>query len=123
MLAEEMNEMTGATEEETLMMSVEQAEVLKKRGETLDRLFNNADFQEVIENEYFKEEAVRFVMLKADPNCQTEDWKRIIENGLIGISQLRFYLDMQRGMARNAEDSLLAAEQELEEARLEASSN
>ena len=87
-------------------VSMEDAKHAIELAEKLEKLMNNKQFKEVILEEYFKNEAVRLVGLKADPNCQTPEWKQNIENSLMAISELRMFFMKIRWQANQAEAAL-----------------
>jgi hypothetical protein len=59
--------------------------------EALERLEKNKDFKLVITEGYFKEEASRAVLLKADFNAQGEMQQKQMDHIIIGIGYLRQY--------------------------------
>lgn len=104
-----------ATEEEVEQMRIteEQAKEAIALRDALVRLQHNADFKEVISNKFFKEEASRLVLLRADPSIQQDEKiVKSIDNKIIGVGELRqfFITILQRGNQ---------LEQDLKEAREE----
>lgn len=60
--------------------------------DALEHLFSNKYFQELILNGYLKEEAVRLVMLKADPNQQKPEHQAAIIRDIDAIGSLQAFL-------------------------------
>ena len=101
-------------ENEDLLYTIETYRKAKEFGEVLDRLIRNPDFVQVIEENYFKEEASRNVMLRADPECiGNPDMMKMVDNAIIGIGSLRMWIQSQMVMAKGAASSLEEAEAEL----------
>lgn len=73
-------------------LSEEQANKQINLAKAFDRLKNNADFKLLIEENYFKEEASRLVVLKADPQMQSQDMQMNILNSIDAIGHFRQYL-------------------------------
>lgn len=71
--------------------------------DALGRLEANADFKRLFIEGYFKDEAVRLVMAKADPSLQEPEAQAAILRDIDGIGSLRGYLGGLRLKARMAE--------------------
>lgn len=85
--------------------NIRQAKVIAGVGESLERLRLNRDFQTVILNGYFKEEAIRLVHLKADPSMQSPDMQKSIVSQMDAIGSLNQYFTavfQQASIARKA---------------------
>lgn len=93
-------------------------EAIAKRDQ-LNRLLNNKDFQDIIEQGYFKDQASEYVLLKADPSMQESDKQRSLDNGIIGVGELRqFFISIlqQGNMSEKAiEDDMATRDELLEE--------
>lgn len=63
-------------------------------GHALERLQNNADFKKVVKEGYFKDEAIRLVHAKSNPNLQSADSQRFIIQQMDAIGSLTQYFDM-----------------------------
>ena len=74
--------------------SIKEANKIKDLGSALERLTLNRDFQAVIKEGYFKDEAVRLVHLRGDPNFQTDERQAGIVKQIDGIAALGQYLSM-----------------------------
>jgi len=112
--------MNNSEQLEQVEISIEQAKAAVAFKEVLTRLTDNKDFKEIIIEGYFKEEASRLVLLKADPAMQGESEANQISKSIDAIGYLRLYLHtiMQRGIAM--ENSLKADENTREELLAEA---
>jgi hypothetical protein len=75
-------------------------------GNAMDRLRKNRDFKKVIEVEYLKEEAVRLVHLKADPNMQDERGQARVLRDLDAIGSFTQYIDLVTAKAEAAKEAL-----------------
>mgnify|MGYP000513030699 CR=1 FL=1 len=73
-------------------IEIEDAKRAIKRADMLDRLAKNADFQGLIEEGYFKEEASNIVIAKAIPHLREEKHQKIFDNRIIAIGELRQWL-------------------------------
>jgi len=87
-------------------ISIEDAKKAIRMGELVDRLEKNEDFKELILEGYFKEDASRIVMLKADKTFQTPEKQSKIDKDLLGISVFADYLRTKKILAINLVDSL-----------------
>lgn len=105
-----------STEQEVqhLELSIEQAREMVKRGEALDRLMDNKDFIEIIQETYFEKEAIRLVALKAAQSQHRPEAQAFILKSMDGIGCLQEFF---RVIWRNADQSIAAmadAEAELD---------
>lgn len=90
---------------EQVEISLENAKKAIHKMETLDRLYRNKDFQEVILEGYFKDEASRLVLLKGDVNIM-DDQERHCEKMINGIGCLRAYFQMVNHFGTQAEKAM-----------------
>jgi hypothetical protein len=81
--------------------------------EAFERLQENRDFKTVIQNGYLKDEAVRLVHLKADPNMQTPERQEAILGGINGIGQLLSFFNAMRFNANQAKKAIEAGEEQI----------
>lgn len=93
-----------------------------KLMEHLHRLQDNPDFKALINEEYLREEAIRAVMLKGDPEMQTVERQSDINNVITGIGNLRTFFNRVYRFGNNAIESVeearrAVAEQYAEEAQ------
>jgi len=78
---------------EEVRITEEQAKYHIEMMESLERLYNNKDFKKVFMDGYFKEEASRLVLLRADHNIQQEEKTvQSIDDKIIGIGELRQFM-------------------------------
>jgi len=109
-----MNEMTYEEKIEHVRLSEEQAKELVKQAESLEKLFGNKDFKKIILDGYFKEEASRLVLLRADFAVQDSDKTvKAIDNKIIGIGELRQYFNTVMGRGNQAKQALIDNEEYL----------
>lgn len=107
--------MSNAQELENVEMSIAQAKVSIARKEMLDRLANNPDFQNLIENGFMRDHAVRQVMLKAHPGLQSEAQQNLLDQQITAIGGLKQFLIAVHTEGMNAEAALIADEATREE--------
>tara|TARA_R110002167_G_scaffold68570_1_gene193606 strand:+ start:86 stop:427 length:342 start_codon:yes stop_codon:yes gene_type:complete len=107
--------MRSNSESETIELTIEQARNLIKRGESLKKLYSNKDFKNVILEDYFKENAIRLVHLRSDPNCQNDEIQGNILREMDGVGSLKKHFNVILALASRAEQDLAAAEEAREE--------
>jgi len=105
---------------EQIEIGIEAAKAQVNKMEALLRLIDNKDFKTVIDEGYFKEEAARVVILKADPEMQEAKYQDQLDKSIIAIGHLRQYLRTVMQMGRMAERSIKDDEQTREELLAEA---
>jgi len=71
-------------------------------GLALDKLRNNRDFIKLIVDGYLKDEAVRLVHLKADPNMDSPAHQAAIDRDISAIGVLNQYFNLVDSRARIA---------------------
>lgn len=91
---------------EQIEVSISEARKTVNKMEALLRLLDNKDFLEVIEDGYFKDEASRIVLLKADPEMQEDKYQNQLDNSIIAIGTLRQYFRSIMQLGRMAERSI-----------------
>lgn len=96
-------------------LQIEDARKMVKRGEALDRLFYNKDFQEVILEQYFREEPIRLVHLKSDPEMGREDRQAYVLGAIDAIGHFRTFLDRLGQEGDRAKTALAEAEETRDE--------
>lgn len=82
---------------------------------SLEVLFANKHFQAVVIDGYLKEEAVRLVSLKGDPNQQTPEKQAVIIRDIDGIGSFMNYLRTIKFKGSIAQNSLEADQETLAE--------
>lgn len=110
--------MNNQSEIQQVEVSLEEAERIAAFGEALGRLESNRDFQAVILDGYFKEEAARLVMLTAEINLKPEQ-KEAVFAGIRGIAELRQYFLARRSAAQMAAKEIGDYKETLDELRAE----
>lgn len=98
---------------ETIEMTIEQAQTRIDKKKQLANLTNNVDFREIILDGYFKDEASRLVLLRADPSM--ESYIGQIDNQIIAVGQLRQYFTVINGLGSQAENAIEADKETREE--------
>ena len=111
MLREEMMSNNEVTEIE---LNIKEAQEIVDLGKALDRLHNNRDFKKVILEGYFKNEAVRLVSIKGDPNLQSVDSQERIVKAIDAIGGLRGFFGTIDFKAEQAKQAIEEDEKELE---------
>lgn len=111
--------MSNQDEINAIERNVKDAKELKALGTSLERLVNNRDFQKVIKQGYFADEAVRLVHAKGDPACQTTEKQASIIRQMDSISNLNQYFQTILHTAGLADKAIEEGEAVLEEMRAE----
>jgi len=85
---------------EAVELSIENAKRNITRMDTLQKLTNNKEFNTIVVEGYFKDEASRLVLLKADPSLQGDVEQKSIKNQINAIGYVRQYFNtvMQIGI-------------------------
>ena len=84
-------------------------EVAKKAirlGQLVTSLEKNEEFIELFTEGYFKEEAARVVMLKADPTFSSDEKQAKLDKDILGISVLGEYLRAKKLLGLAMEDAM-----------------
>ena len=84
-------------------------------AETLDRLHKNNDFQAIIVQGFFKDEASRAVLLRADPEMFEEREQKQIDDIITSIGGLRQYFHKIFRMGQMSQQSMEADKQTRQE--------
>jgi hypothetical protein len=100
---------------EQIELNIEDAKQVVARKRAVEALLKNPSFKKVITEGYFKEEASRLVLLKADMNYQTEESQTQIDKSIIGIGYLRQYLSSLMQLGTMAENAIASDEATLQE--------
>ena len=99
---------------EQVEISLENAKKAVAKAEALARLYKNKDFQDIIVNGYFKDEASRLVLLKGDLNINAEA-EGHCDKMINGIGCLRGYFQMVNHFGDQAEIAMEQDQQTREE--------
>lgn len=108
---------------EQLELNIEDAKEIVSRKRAVENLLKNDDFKKVITEGYFKDEASRLVLLKADMNYQTVESQSQMDKSIISIGYLRQYLSSLMQLGTMAENAIASDELTLEELHAEALGN
>lgn len=95
---------------EQLDKAIQDAKVNIELGSALVRLQSNPDFKKVIQEGYFKEEAVRLVHLKAEPAMQSPNYQAGILAQIDAIGTLAMYFQTVQHLASMAGRTVEEAE-------------
>ena len=95
--------------------NIRQAKEIVEFDKALQRLTENRDFQKVIQEGYFKAEAIRLVHLKADPSMQTPERQASVIAQMDAIGGLVSYLRTVSAAASMAMKAVESDEATLEE--------
>ena len=96
-------------------LSIEQAKANIQRYEQLNKLASNKEFKELILDGYFRDEASRLVLLKADPNMLGDTEQLHIGKLIDGIGALRQYFSTIERIGEMSQRALKEHEQTREE--------
>lgn len=106
-----------ATEQELeqIELSISQAKLSTDNLHALNRLTKNKDFEQLILEGYFKEEASRLVLIKAEPQMESESDQATIAKHIDAIGYFRQYLHTIQQIGRMAERAIADDEKTREE--------
>ena len=102
-----------------IQVDIDEAKLTIGLRDSLDRLGKNSDFDKIINNGYFKEEAYRLVHLKAAPAMQAPERQDALIKAIDAIGSLQQHFHMIYVMGEQAENALQQADQALEEMAME----
>ena len=102
-------------------LSIEQANANIERLKAFERLQDNKDFKKIITDGYFKEEASRLALLRADSNMQADKDQEQMLKMIDSIGYLRQYFNMIYQFGYMAESALEQHKMTREEILSEAS--
>ena len=113
-------------EQTQLELSIEQAKANIELGRSIERLYKNKDFKKVVLEGYFKDEAIRLVMSKSNPQLlrdspvmKAADIQADLDRMIFAIGSLQQYLFTCSMIAQQSEKAIQDDEQALEELRNE----
>ena len=86
--------------------SIKKHKEIVELGKSLERLFANRDFKEIILEDYMQKEAIRLVQLKAEPSMQTESSQKSILGQIDAIGTLAQYFQTLRFKVSMAEKTI-----------------
>ncbi len=94
------------TDAQEIEMDIETAKHKIRLGELVTKLESNPEFIELVLEGYFKNDASRLVMLKADANFQSPEKQYKLDKDIMGISVFGEYLRTQKVMGDMAKESM-----------------
>ena len=92
-------------------ISIDDARQTISRMESLKVLMGTATWKELIEEGYFRDEASRLVLLKADPSMTGDKEQAEIDKAISAIGPFRQYLRVIMQLGMMAERAVVADEQ------------
>jgi hypothetical protein len=95
-----------------IKVTMEECKSIISRGDCLERLLNNPDFNELIMDGYFKREAHRLTLMLADPACETPQGQANVIRDLSAVAQLNAFFRTLRTAAEVAKRTLKEHEEE-----------
>lgn len=95
-------------------ISIEELQIHVDRKAMLKRLMTNPDFQELIEKDYFINEASRMLLLRDDPNLPPAK-KAFLEADLYGPGAFKRYLNTIFQLGDIAENNIAEMHETIEE--------
>ena len=93
-----------------IQIDISQAKEAIRLGELVEQLEQVPEFRELIIEGYFKTDAARLVMLKSDPEFQSNERQFQIDRDILGISVFGEYLRVKKMLGIMAADSLASHE-------------
>lgn len=106
-----------------LEKNIAQAKEFVALGDALERLKNNRDFKAVMSEGYFKKEAIRLVLLKADVRMQSPAIQASIISQIDSIGNVNQYFEMVFRQADTGVKGIAADEETLQEVLAEGNAN
>lgn len=103
--------MTNEYEIAAVERDLRENRLAREQYAALARLEQNTDFQTLIKQAYFRDEAVRLVHLRAEPDADIA----VIDNGLDAIANLGAYLRFIRQKGELADKAIADGESMLEQ--------
>jgi hypothetical protein len=104
-------------DQKNIQVDLESANTQVSLSESIQRLMKNRDFKKVMTEGYFKDNAVRLVTLKGNPEFQSaEDQAHLIKE-MDSIGSVQNYLQAQLTMGHQAAGAIEDYEEELERLR------
>lgn len=91
-------------QEEQAELTLEQAKKNIDLNNHLTQLTGHPSWKALINENYFKQEAARLVMIKSDPDMT--DYMDQIDNGILAIGMFRQYLATVQAIGRQAQNAV-----------------
>jgi hypothetical protein len=102
------------TELQEIEVNIEILEEAVKRADTVKRLSENKDFQEIVDKGYFADEAARMLLLRDDPNLPA-DKKKFLEADMYGPGAFKRYLSTIVTMGNIAANQIAELKETMDE--------
>lgn len=109
----------SANEIHEIELNIKEAKKFVDLGKSLERLQSNRDFKKVVEEGFFKDEAVRLVHLKSSPAMQRPEQQAAIDAEIRAVGAFAQYLNLVFMKADHAAKAIEDNEAELDELRAE----
>lgn len=100
---------------EQIEISLEEAKKTVALKSKVEKLLSNREFKAVVEDGYFKDEALRLTRIYGDP--QMADHRPEISMEIAAVSKFRSFLERLIAFGQMAEQTILEHEAELDELR------
>lgn len=97
-----------------LEVSIDELQKYVDRTAILERLMANKDFQQIIEQEYFVDEASRMLLLRDDPGLPA-DKKKFLEADMYGPGALKRYFHTIFQVGQMAKAQIAEARETMDE--------
>lgn len=104
--------MDNSQEIEQLEVTIDEAKKMANKADTIIRLSKNKDFQQVIEQWYLKDEAVRLAHMYSEPQFDAKT-KELIRIDLEAIGALARYFKVTLQLGDRAKDEIAQSENEI----------
>lgn len=91
---------------EQIELTEQEAKAKIELAKSLDRLSSNRDFKKIVLEGYFKEEAIRLVFAKSNPQCHSPEIQAAILRDIDAIGSFRQYLGQIEFDAMQAKKAL-----------------
>lgn len=89
-----------------LEATIQDLEGMVRLGQSVDKLLSNREWKKVVENEYLREEAIRLVNLKADPNWQSPEAQTKLDRDIHAIGAFTQFIALLKHKATSAKEAL-----------------
>jgi hypothetical protein len=107
--------MLASPDMQEIEIDIEDARKTIELGEIVKRLEATDDFRTLVLEGYFRDDAARVVMLKSDPEFQTDERQYKLDRDILGISVFGEYLRTKKMLGTMAQEAMESHEQTREE--------
>lgn len=105
-------DVTSANDLEQIELSIDNAKKLIEFKDALERLEKDPDWIKIMEEDFFKNNIIRLVKLKASPSCQDEMNQKFVTQQIDAVGQFSQYL---LGIRIQGNSAKVAMERDAEE--------